>query len=410
MATVQIVKRARPNKNGLCALQLRVLHGISSIRLNTGKFILPEYWDSSRQCVRKSHPNHIGLNAELMNQLARANKELLILESTSPHFTIDMLKNRLLKKKRKETFFSRADQYFETLWKAGKVNRFQGERPAINHLRKFVSGRDLAFEDLTTSFLVKFKAHLSGQLGLTQVSVMNYLSTIRTIYNLGIEEGIVRMEFYPFGRGKGKIKITSPVSVRIGLEAEEVKRIEALVLNETSFIHHARNIWLFSFYLAGMRISDILLLRWRNIHSGRIHYAMGKNNKPGSLLITEKAQAILNYYEGIRCHESDLVFPDMRDVPSLSDRAIYKPRIKNRGKKINKYLKEIAKLAKIDKPLTMHIARHTFGNIAGGSIPLQQLQMLYRHSSITTTVRYQQTFINKGADEALKSITTFNEK
>ena len=73
-------------------------------------------------------------------------------------------------------------------------------------------------------------------------------------------------------------------------------------------------------------------------------------------------------------------------------------------KKLDTYLDDVAKAAKINKPLTMHIARHTFGNISGDRIPLQMLQKLYRHSSITTTIGYQANFIHKDADAALEAV------
>lgn len=49
----------------------------------------------------------------------------------------------------------------------------------------------------------------------------------------------------------------------------------------------------------------------------------------------------------------------------------------------------------------MHIARRTFAMISGDKIPVQMLQKLYRHSSITTTIGYQAGFIYKSADDAL---------
>jgi len=52
----------------------------------------------------------------------------------------------------------------------------------------------------------------------------------------------------------------------------------------------------------------------------------------------------------------------------------------------------------------MHIARHTFGHISGDRIPVQDLQMLYRHSDITTTINYQNNFTFKQADEALDTV------
>ena len=55
----------------------------------------------------------------------------------------------------------------------------------------------------------------------------------------------------------------------------------------------------------------------------------------------------------------------------------------------------------------MHIARHSFGNIAGDKIPLLTLQKLYRHSSITTTVNYQRAFMNNSSDDALLAVVNF---
>ena len=52
----------------------------------------------------------------------------------------------------------------------------------------------------------------------------------------------------------------------------------------------------------------------------------------------------------------------------------------------------------------LRIAWNTFGNISGEKIPIQMLQKLYRHSSITTTIGYQANFIHKDADEALNTI------
>ena len=54
----------------------------------------------------------------------------------------------------------------------------------------------------------------------------------------------------------------------------------------------------------------------------------------------------------------------------------------------------------------MHIARHTFGNIAGDTIhPF--MKKLYRHSDLKTTLNYQANFIHKEADDALDSVVNF---
>ena len=70
----------------------------------------------------------------------------------------------------------------------------------------------------------------------------------------------------------------------------------------------------------------------------------------------------------------------------------------------NQNLKHVAQATEITKPLSMHLARHTFGNLSGDRISIQMLQKLYRHSSITTTIGYQANFIHKDADEALDAV------
>ena len=80
---------------------------------------------------------------------------------------------------------------------------------------------------------------------------------------------------------------------------------------------------------------------------------------------------------------------------------------KTATKKFNGYLTRIAKKADISKAVTMYIARHTFGNISGDTIPIQILQKLYRHSSITTTINYQSNFVHKDEDDALNKVINF---
>jgi hypothetical protein len=52
-------------------------------------------------------------------------------------------------------------------------------------------------------------------------------------------------------------------------------------------------------------------------------------------------------------------------------------------------------------------ARHSFGHISEDKIPIKMLQKLYRHSSVTTTIKYQANFIHKDADDALDNVVNF---
>jgi len=74
--------------------------------------------------------------------------------------------------------------------------------------------------------------------------------------------------------------------------------------------------------------------------------------------------------------------------------------------KFNKHLLRIADKTGISKKVMMHIARHSFSNIAG-DLPILMLQKLYQHSSITTTMAYQANFISRETDKALDKVVNF---
>ena len=76
---------------------------------------------------------------------------------------------------------------------------------------------------------------------------------------------------------EGQIIIKFTNNLKIGLSAEEVKQLENAKLPERE--NHARNLFLISFYFAGMRVSDVLRLKWSDFQNDRLYYAMDK--KPG---------------------------------------------------------------------------------------------------------------------------------
>ena len=404
MATVKVVKRARPNPDGSHPLQLKITKNKKYLRLNLGQTVKDKDWDAIKMKVKRSHPNMNRVNNLIISKIAEANNLILELEAKDSHFTLQLLKDKLTGRSTGDSFFAQADIFIETLQTAGKVNRVSNERPHIKHFKNFLGGKEISFREITPPLLNRYKAYLIGQVKVSERSAMNYIATIRTVFNQAIMEGKAEQADYPFGRGKFKIKY--PESMKIGWSEEEIIKLKELDLDEDSFFHHARNLWLFSFYNAGIRVSDVLMLKWNAILGGRLYYTMGKNHKPGSLIISEQAQEILNQYIDQR-DETGLVFPDMKDVPDLVDPAIYKPLIKNRTKKINTHLKLMAEMLEIEKPITMHVARHSFAQLSASKISLHELQALYRHTSIETTRHYQKSFNTKGTDEALKSVINF---
>ena len=403
MASIKIVLKKDKKKDGSYPLAIRVSKDRTTHFVLVGHSVKQDQWDPAACKVKKNHPNSTRLNILLSSKFTEASNKLLELEEQKNDISSRAIQNTI-KSAKEGTFFKQAEIYINNLKTAGKFNRKSADEPRINRFKEFLRDADITFAEITTALLSKFKAYLKGTRNVSERTIVNHLVVIRTIFNQAIASNIVDRKHYPFG--KGKIVIKFPDSLKIGLTEAEVKALEELELPGDSPLNHSRNLWLFSFYFAGMRISDVLRLRWSDFQNDRLYYSMGKNDKGGSLTIPEKAQNILKQYR-IRINKHNLVFKDLTTLPDLNDQYAVQRRINQRVKKINDCLKKVAEMALISKPLTSHIARHTFGNISGNKIPIQMLQKLYRHTSITTTIGYQASFIHKDADEALNAVIGF---
>ncbi len=398
MANVKIILRKEVKKDGTNPLAIRITKDRKSSYIYLEYSVKEKDWDKAAQRVKKSHPNSTRLNNYLIKKLSEANDNSLDLETKKSTVTAKAV-SQSIKPKSKGTLFGQADLYLQRLKEDGKFNRYSADSPRVKHLKAFFKN-DVAFSDITITQLERFKASLKSTGTLSERSAVNHLVVVRSIFSQAIKEGVCDSKYYPFG--KDKIKIKFPDSKKVGLSKEDVARIEAA--NLTGQANHARNLWLISFYFAGMRVSDVLRLKWADFQGGRLWYAMGKNDKGASLKVPEKVTQILNQYESTQDEETGLIFPELRGV-DLANRFEMERVIASRNGMIDKYLKEdVAKAAKVTSPLTMHIARHTFGNISGDKIPIPMLQKLYRHSSITTSINYMANFIHADVDEALEAV------
>ena len=162
-------------------------------------------------------------------------------------------------------------------------------------IKEFEKDETLYFSDVDLAFINKFKSFCSTYLNHKERTLTNQLIFIRTLYNNAIKEGIANEKFYPFAGDKEKIRIKS--SLKIGLSKEEVTKIENLEAEVESTIWHTKNVWLFSYYFAGIRISDVLMMRWSDFVDDRLMYVMNKNDKTVSLKIPDKALSIINHYK-----------------------------------------------------------------------------------------------------------------
>ncbi len=401
-SNAKVTLRKKPNNQGQYPLAIRITKNRQSNYMYIGHYIDLKYWDKKNKIVRKSHPNSNRLNNLLISKLVEVNKMLLELQSENNDISSSQIKKRINSSLRNTSFFDVAQNYLDELEKNNKLSRLSSDKVRVKHVLNFTQSKQLTFQEINETFLKQFSSYLRSK-SLSERSVINNLVVIRTLYNKAIKMQIVDRKLYPFGADKIRIKF--PETNKVGLTIEEIQKIEGLEFL-TQDEKHVRNVWLFSFYLAGIRVADVLKIRWSDIYDGRIRYKMNKNSKYLSLKLPSKIFAILEYYADDKKHESDFIFPEMKKANFKNAKDVY-AKTKTANWNFNKHLLRIGDKAGISKKLTMHIARHSFGNIAGDQIPIQMLQKLYRHSSITTTMSYQANFINEETDKALDKVVNF---
>lgn len=444
MANIKIVRRKnKEKKDGTAPLALRISDNYRTSYRFIGQYILEKDWDKVLCRVKKSHPNSQKLNNFLMRKIVEAND--LYFESKDESITPKEAKQILKRSTNAKSFFMVAAERVQNKYDRGTLSVAKSELSILYNIEEFVKlktslpkeeviknikqrrrvrvsktrkgeysfldginyfkkNSNLSFRDIDQTFLEKYKTFCSAYLGQKNRTITNQLIFIRTLFNVAIKNNIVAPKFYPFAGDKEKIRIRT--GNKIGLTIEEVEKIEALELEPLTSIWHTHRVWLISFYFAGIRISDVVKLKWSDFKDNRLYYVMNKNEKALSLKIPDKANLILNEYKKYKSPANDYVFPFLNEITANSEEEIFK-KTRNATKLFNKYLKRIATQCGIDKNLSNHIARHTFGNIAGDRIHPLMLQKLYRHSDLKTTLNYQANFIHKDADDALDTVINF---
>jgi site-specific recombinase XerD len=285
---------------------------------------------------------------------------------------------------------------------------------------------DLLFSELTPEWLSKFDNYLHKLRNERNPEKLLHQNTIQTTFNVfrtlvlrAVEMGYITYDKNPFML----FKYNGVKTQKEKLNEDELSALLALELEEGSLLWHCRNYFFFSFYCAGIRVADLIQLRWCNITSeGRLNYQMDKNHKVRDLVLVEQAKAILRYYAKPQAKKTDYIFPllDMskpytkaitmadKDTLPIELKKLLFSDVSAKTALINKYLKKLANMAGIDKKVSMHISRHSFARLAKveGTDNLV-LQSLLAHSSVAITEGYMGNFDTSTTDKALQNI--FNE-
>ena len=359
-------RKKRLNKRGMALVQVEAYLNRKKMYFSTKIYLKPEQWDAKRKMV-KNHPNANVLNRMLYENIAAIEQTELGLWQQGKSISLDLLKNSIDKPLSN-------GRSFLTFFKEEIANSSLKESTRQNHLSTLELlqefKKEVLFTDLTFEFVSSFDNYLQSK-GYHLNTIAKHMKHLKRYINVAINKEYMDIQKYAFR----KYKIKSIEGSHTHLAPEELHKFENLQLTgRYTRLQKTKDAFLFCCY-AGLRYSDFTNLTSANIvEFHQETWIIYKSVKTGMevrlplyLLFEGKGIQILQRYKD-----------DFNSFFKLKDNS-----------NINKELNILAGLAKIDKRVSFHTARHTNATLLlynGANITT--VQKMLGHKSVKNTQVY----------------------
>ncbi len=400
MATVKVMlKENKVNERGEMPVYIRITKDRKARFMSLGINVHPDLWDATNLRVKKQYPNSVRVNAFIAKKVAEATGVELDLRGSKQYVSSQLIKETI-KGKPTASLLHYAEEYIAEQKSKKAIATYKKVKTIVEKLRIYLKGKDILFQEFDVAFLKKYEAYLRDDLKNSPNTVHTNLKTFRKLFNDAAREDLIEPYINPFLKHRIKTEKTK----RGYLTEQEIEAINALELPERGILFHHRNMFVFACYAGGIRVSDMLQLRWENYDGTHVRLFMQKTKDYVSIKLPEQAQKIIEYYlnlSGGNARPANFIFPIFNNSTDYSEPEILYNAISRHTAHINKNLKHIAIEAKIDKHISFHLSRHSFGTLAlKKGIGIEYVSRLMGHHSIKTTLIYAK-IADKDLDKAM---------
>jgi site-specific recombinase XerD len=306
-----------------------------------------------------------------------------LMRSSNDDVTVSELRDRLSGKDaqeevREKTLLAICDQYnksFEQLvGKELNKDTFRRYLAARTKLGEFIQlnlkTNDIELSKIKYSFGIEFEHYLKTNENLHQNTVVKYMQYLNRVLDYSVkyeylDKNILSGYKCPIKESKREYLTQAELDKIIE------KEIKIQRLNEV------RDCFVFCCF-TGYAYKDAALLTPGHIATGIngrkwIYTSRQKTENVSNVPLLDKASEIIEKYK-----DHPLCVNKNRLLPMKSNQ------------KLNAYLKELADICGITKPMTMHIARHTFATtvLLSNGVSMEATSKMLGHSSIKTTQIY----------------------
>ena len=405
MASIKLKFRVSslPEKEG--TLYFQIIHERVVKQIGTSYRIFESEWDKQRNDIAHLSlitPDRLNIIKSIREKLAwdknRLNKIIQKLGKNGNCFSTDeIIHEYFVQSSDKTTVFEYIKIQMTRLKIAGKERTSETYKQMLFSFMKFRSGEDLSFDMVNEGLISQYESHMRIS-DLCRNTTSFYLRIFRSIYNRAVEDGLTEQS-YPFKRVYTGVDKTSKRAINL----KEIKKIKDLDLSQMPALDFARDIFLFSFYMRGMSFVDIAYLKKKNLVNGFVVY---NRRKTGQQLVIKWEKSMDDIIVRHPNEQSTFLLP----IITREDGTERKQYL-NSMLLINKHLKKIAELAKINIPLTMYVARHSWASIAQSqNIPMRVISLGMGHDNEETTRIYLASIQTSVIDSANNKILNLLDK
>ncbi|KQC32499.1 hypothetical protein AAU57_03485 [Nonlabens sp. YIK11] len=377
----------KQNNRGLCPIYCKISFAKAIKKFSTGIFVDPDLWSKDDQAVTEDDVDYITKNGLLQTIGSKLQKIELELQLESKILNISSIYDRYKGVNRQsaisvtefyDNYVSKLERLID---KDIKLSTWKKFKYINDHLAQFVkleTIKNTAIDKLDISFLEEFEYWLKVTKNQKQITINKTIQRFRKPFKAAVSQGLLPKD--PFAEHK-----TKTVSNRVVfLTPEELEIFENTSLIQ-SRLDLVRQLFIFCCY-SGLAYAEMTALKRTHIQKGFdgkdwIIITRLKTSKTISIPLLPKANRVL----------LDLDFYNNNSLPKLSNQ------------RFNSYLKEIAVILDINKRLTHHTARKTFAStvLLYNDVPMEIVQKLLGHSSITITEQSYGKILNKQVSREL---------
>lgn len=388
--------KSKTLSNGEHPLMIRVCKDGKKKYKSLGVSVNPKFWNFEKNILKPSSPNYEYLSKIIADKASELSEEIVKLKSERKNFTASTLIEESSQRVKPRTVDDLFCEQIKRLEDEGRRGYMLSVKQVYNSLLMFNKHLDIYFTDVDVAFLRKYETWLRKQ-ELAENTIGIRFRTLRAIYNLAIEQNIVKTESYPFA--KYKVARLHAETVKRSLFKEDIERVLAYKFTN-NYMRFPIDIFAFTYYCGGINFTDIAHLTQANLIDGRLIYKRQKTKKLIKIPLQPQVLALIKKYHNA---ESPYLFPILSPFHKTAEQKAN--RIHKVITKVNDRLKQIGKALNLPITLTTYVARHSQATVmkkAGVSTGV--IREIMGHSSERITQIYLDSFDNEQIDEAMKNL------